>query len=229
MPQSRLDAYPLYVLCRELLRKVMLREIEYQDARNVALSDLVAEMRRAVAAAEAAVATAADNKQAALATAEARRNAEADRADAERERLEDALGAAKEEALELREQVAAAEAARVEATAEAKRQEYRADKFEKDGEKAAEDSGARIQSLESILSDATQLRNAFRRSATDGVDEVTKRKMFLEGAVRLAACCLLLDSCCLVFAACVLLLAACYLRLPNDQLVSLCCNNLLYH
>ena len=105
VPQSRLDSYPLYVLCRELLRKVTLREIEYHDARNVALSDLVGELRRAVAAAEAAVAKQQEDSAARLAAAEARRNAEADRADAERERLEAALGAAMQQGSDLRAQV----------------------------------------------------------------------------------------------------------------------------
>eukprot|EP01043_Picozoa_sp_COSAG02_P084761 COSAG02_NODE_22533_length_749_cov_1.120000_2_plen_123_part_01 len=55
VPQSRLDAYPVYVLCRELLRKVMQREVEYHDARNVALSDLVAQLRAEVAEKEVAM------------------------------------------------------------------------------------------------------------------------------------------------------------------------------
>lgn len=187
VPQSRLDAYPVYVLCRDLLRQVMQREFDYHDARNVALSDLVAELREEVASMEAAAVRAAEVAAAREKVAEARRQREADAAEAERVRLEQALEAALAEGVALREQLAMAEAERAEADAAAKTEEYRANRLDKQLQKSTEESGAKISSLESIVTDATQLRNAMRRIAVDGSDDdkAKKRALFLNASLGL--------------------------------------------
>ena len=196
VPQSRLDAYPVYVLCRELLRKVMQREVEYHDARNVALSDLVAQLRAEVAEKEVAMERAARVAQLREQEAQANHRREAEAAAAEQTRLKGALDAALCEVESLQERLALAEQAKIDAEALAKHEEHRADRLEKMGKKAGEEaavrctdipeqdcmyksrvhrlifihflSQAKIDALQSIVSDATQLRNAMRRIAVDG-------------------------------------------------------------
>lgn len=143
VPQSRLDAYPVYVLCRELLRKVMQREVEYHDARNVALSDLVAQLRAQVAEKEATMERTARAAKLRERAAEDRHRREVEEGTAEQMRLQRALDAALAEAESLREQLALAEGARSNADAAAKREEYRADRLEKMGKKAGEEASVR--------------------------------------------------------------------------------------
>ncbi len=143
VPQSRLDAYPVYVLCRELLRKVMQREVEYHDARNIALSDLVAQLRAEVAEREAAMGRAARAAQLREQEAQEKHRREAEAAAADQMRLERALDAALSEAETLRERLALARVGQSDAEAAAMREEHRADRLEKMGKKMGEEAAVR--------------------------------------------------------------------------------------
>ena len=184
-PRSRLDSYPMYVLCRELLRQLMRLEMEYHDARNVALSDLVKGLRADLAELAAAKARDAEEAAAELAASEARRHAAADSADASQTRLKALLAEAEAETERLEEALAQETARRLEAEEEVKTLVYDGEKAEQAAEKAAEAAEHKIASLESILADPNQLRNAMRRMASDGTDDAGRKALFVEGAVAL--------------------------------------------
>ena len=178
-PRSRLDGLPLYLLCRELLRQVLLREIEYHDTRNHALS---AKLTAALVELGRLQAKMAETLAIARAEEEAERASWAATSavwKVERARLEAASVALRRELECCQAGLTAERAEREVAEAEAKLQRLRAEAAEK--ELAKEQHAAKREAER--WTDASFLCQGLNKVCTDGHKDPAERKMFVAALV----------------------------------------------